>query len=67
MARVFFGLDWREGDDARRWLLVARIFLWTVLPFGAGVVLLTPAWWLSLLVLGVLCVVEFFLELNMNR
>lgn len=64
MARVFFGprvpASWTE-----RWVLASRVFLFTVIPWAFGTVFFSDAWWLSLLLLTVMIVIQWFLEIRM--
>ena len=61
MARVWFG--WRrETTSLERSIVMARIFLWSIIPFFLGSFFLSRLWWVSFLLLCILCTFQYYID-----
>lgn len=64
MVKVYFGpkvpASWTE-----RWVLITRIFLFTLIPWAFGTVFFSSAWFLSVGLLTILVLVEYFVEIKL--
>lgn len=63
MARVYFGTR-VPVSSTERWVLASRIFLFTFVPWAFGTVFFSDAWWLSLVLLSVMVLIQWFVEIR---